>query len=94
MARATWNGQVIAESSDTVVVDGNHYFPADSVRQDCLKGSATQSVCGWKGTAGYYDVIVDGQTNADAAWFYADPKPEAANIAGRIAFWKGVRVEP
>jgi uncharacterized protein (DUF427 family) len=91
--RAVWNGTVIAESDDTVVVEGNHYFPADSVRQDLLRPSSTTSVCPWKGTATYQSLEVDGQTNSDAVWSYPDPKPAAAEIAGRVAFWKGVRVE-
>ncbi|NJN75662.1 MAG: DUF427 domain-containing protein [Synechococcaceae cyanobacterium RL_1_2] len=90
--KAIWNGQVIAESNDTVIVDGNHYFPAEALNQDYFKASATTSVCGWKGTANYYSVEVAGQTNKDAAWYYADPKPAAAEIKGRVAFWKGVQV--
>lgn len=93
MAKATWNGAVIAESSDTVVVEGNHYFPPAAVKQEYLKGSDTHTVCGWKGTASYYDVVVNGQVNRDAAWYYPTPKPEAKQVAGRIAFWKGVKVE-
>ena len=93
MATAKWNGVVIAESDQTEVVDGNHYFPPESVKQDCLKASDKTSVCGWKGTANYYTLVADGKENADAAWFYADPKPEAANIKGYVAFWKGVVVE-
>lgn len=92
MATAKWNGVVIAESDQTEVVEGNHYFPADSVKQECLKPSDTTSVCPWKGTANYYHLVCDGQQNDDAAWYYADPKPEAANIKGRVAFWKGVEV--
>lgn len=93
MARATWNGAVIAESDDTVVVEGNHYFPADAVVQEHLRPSSTTSVCGWKGTAGYYDVVVGDAVNPDAAWYYAEPKPAAGEIRGRVAFWKGVTVE-
>ena len=92
MARATWNGEVIAESDDTVVVEGNHYFPAESVRSEYLKESDHTSVCPWKGTANYHTVVVDGRENKDAAWYYAEPKPEAAHVRGRIAFWKGVDV--
>jgi uncharacterized protein (DUF427 family) len=92
--KAIWNGRVIAESDDTVVVEGNHYFPAESVRRDYLLPSDTQTVCGWKGVARYYSLQVDDRTNRDAAWFYAEPKPAAAQIRGRVAFWKGVRVEP
>jgi uncharacterized protein (DUF427 family) len=93
MARASWNGTVIAESDNTVVVEGNHYFPKDSVRADVLTGSDTHSVCPWKGTASYYSVVVDGQTNPDAAWYYPAPKDAAAEIADHIAFWHGVKVE-
>jgi uncharacterized protein (DUF427 family) len=93
MARATWNGEVIAESDDTVVVEGNHYFPAESVRSDVLRPSSTTSVCPWKGDASYHTLVVNGNENPDAAWFYANPKLEAAEIRGRIAFWKGVRVD-
>jgi uncharacterized protein (DUF427 family) len=92
MVRATWNGQVIAESDDTVLVEGNHYFPRDAVRDDALVASDTTSVCPWKGTASYYSVVVDGQQNTDAAWYYPTPKDAAAEIAGRVAFWKGVQV--
>ncbi|WP_353216663.1 DUF427 domain-containing protein [Sandarakinorhabdus sp.] len=90
--KAIWNGVTIAESADTVVVEGNHYFPADAVDPALLKPSATTSVCGWKGTANYHSLMVDGAENRDAVWYYADPKPQAANIKGRLAFWKGVRV--
>lgn len=92
MARAEWNGQVIADTPDTVVVEGNHYFPADTVDPALLRPSSTTSVCGWKGTANYYSLVVDGAENRDAVWYYADPKPAAANIKGRLAFWKGVKV--
>jgi len=90
--KAIWNGKVIAESNDTVVVEGNHYFPADSLPQDLLQPSATTTVCGWKGTANYYSLNVDGKINTDAVWYYADPKPAAAEIKGRVAFWRGVQV--
>ncbi|MEM9301387.1 MAG: DUF427 domain-containing protein [Pseudomonadota bacterium] len=90
--KAQWNGTVIAESDDTVVVDGNHYFPADSLRSEHFRASDHTTVCGWKGTANYYDVIVGDQVNGTAAWYYAEPKPAAAEIRGRVAFWKGVRV--
>ena len=90
--KAIWNGKVIAESKDTVIVEGNHYFPVDAVAEDCLEESATTSFCPWKGTANYHSLKVGGETNADAAWYYADPKPAASQIKGRIAFWKGVRV--
>lgn len=92
MVKATWNGKVIAESDDTVVVEGNHYFPADAVDAAVLRPSETTSVCGWKGTARYHSLEVDGETNADAAWYYPDPLPEAADIQGMVAFWKGVVV--
>ena len=92
MARATWNGHVIADTPDTVVVEGNHYFPADTVDPALLRPSTTTSVCGWKGTANYHSLMVDGAENRDAVWYYADPKPQAANIKGRLAFWKGVKV--
>lgn len=90
--RAEWNGQVIAESDDTVVVEGNHYFPADAVRRDVLVSSDTHTVCPWKGTASYYSVVVDGRTNTDAAWYYPEAKDKAKAIEGRIAFWRGVTV--
>ncbi len=92
--RAIWNGAVIAESDDTVVVEGNHYFPLDSVRREYLRPSATTTVCGWKGVASYYTLEVDGRTNRDAVWYYADPKDAARQIRGRVAFWKGVEVRP
>lgn len=93
MARAVWNGTVIAQSDATIVVEGNHYFPPQSVDPACLRPSTTHTVCSWKGTASYHDVVVNGEVNKDAAWFYPEPKPEAAQIAGYIAFWRGVRVE-
>ncbi|MBP8072293.1 MAG: DUF427 domain-containing protein [Brevundimonas sp.] len=92
MVKAFWNGETIAESDDTVVVEGNHYFPLDSVRPGVLTPSSTTSVCPWKGTAEYYSVQAGGDENRDAAWYYAEPKPAAAEIAGRVAFWKGVKV--
>ena len=94
MAKAIWNGRVIAESASCEMVEGNHYFPPEAVERELLKDSATHTTCGWKGVASYYDVVADGQVNKDAAWYYPDPKPAAANIAGYIAFWKGVKVEP
>lgn len=94
MPKATWNGVTIAESPRTVVVEGNHYFPPDSVIAGVLKPSETHSVCPWKGKASYYDVEVNGETNPDAAWYYPDPKPPAAQIRDHVAFWKGVRVDP
>jgi uncharacterized protein (DUF427 family) len=93
MARAVWNGEVIAESDTTVMVEGNHYFPPDSVKRDLLADSPTSSVCPWKGTAAYYDIVVEGETNAGAAWYYPEPKPEAAEIKDHVAFWNGVKVE-
>jgi uncharacterized protein (DUF427 family) len=92
MVEARWNGRVIAKSDDTVVVERNHYFPADSVEADVLRPSATTSGCPWKGTASYYSLLVDGKENRDAAWTYPEPKEAAAQIKGRIAFWKGVEV--
>lgn len=92
MVKATWNGTVIAESDDTVVVEGNHYFPQDAVNFGLVLASATTSVCPWKGTAHYISIIVDGAKNNDAGWFYPDPKAAAAEIKDRIAFWRGVVV--
>jgi uncharacterized protein (DUF427 family) len=92
MVQATWNGTVIAQSDDTVVVEGNHYFPADAITDGALKPSDTKSTCPWKGTASYHTVVVDGQENRDAAWTYPEPKDAAKEIKGRIAFWKGVTV--
>jgi uncharacterized protein (DUF427 family) len=92
MITATWNGSVVAESDDTVVVEGNHYFPRESVRAGVLRDSSTNSVCPWKGTASYYSLEIDGQTNADAAWYYPTPKDEAKQVVDRIAFWKGVEI--
>jgi len=94
MARAMWKGAVLAESDACVIVEGNHYFPRESVRAEYLRASDTHTVCHWKGTASYHDVVVDGDVNKDAAWYYPTPKPEAASVAGRVAFWKGVTVEP
>lgn len=90
--KAKWNDKVIAESEDTVVVEGNHYFPLGDVGAEFLRGSDHTSVCPWKGTAYYYSLEVDGQTNANAAWYYPEPKEAAREITGRIAFWKGVEV--
>ena len=91
--KATWKGAVLAESDDTVVVESNHYFPADSIRREHFRESEKHTVCPWKGTASYYDVVVNGEVNKDAAWFYPEPKDAARNIEGRIAFWRGVTVE-
>jgi len=90
--KAVWNGATLAESGDTVIVEGNHYFPADSVNEDYFKPSETQTICGWKGCAHYYDVVVNGDTNKDAAWYYPETKPEAKKIENYVAFWKGVQV--
>ena len=90
--KAIWNGAIIADSDDTVVVEGNHYFPADSVSREHLEASAKTTVCPWKGTASYFSVVVDGKTNPDAAWYYPEPKAAAAEIRDRIAFWRGVEV--
>ncbi|MCW2755317.1 MAG: hypothetical protein JWQ32_2728 [Marmoricola sp.] len=90
--QATWHGAVLASSADTVVVEGNHYFPAESLNRDHFSGTETHTLCPRKGTASYYSVTVDGETNADAAWYYPDPLPEAMMVAGRVAFWRGVEV--
>jgi len=92
--KATWNGTVIAESDDTVVVEGNHYFPRDAIKPEHFRPSATTSVCPWKGQAEYFDVVVGDDVNRDAAWYYDTPKPAAENITGRVAFWRGVTVAP
>jgi uncharacterized protein (DUF427 family) len=94
MPRAVWNNAVLAESDRTLVVEGNHYFPPDAVNRAYLRPSQTHTVCSWKGTASYYDVEVEGRVNPDAAWYYPEPSPAAKNIAGHVAFWKGVQVEP
>lgn len=92
MPRAVWNDTVIAESDRTVMVEGNHYFPPDSVRQDLLRPAEKTTVCAWKGTASYFDVVVDGQVNSAAAWTYREPKSKAAHIRDHLAFWGGVKV--
>lgn len=92
MVEARWNGAVIAQSDETVVVEGNHYFPLEAVDAAVLKPSATTTVCPWKGTAQYYSLVVDGAENRDAAWYYAEPKDAAKEIRGLVAFWKGVQV--
>lgn len=92
--QAIWNGQVLAESNETQVVEGNQYFPAESLNRRFFTDSATTTVCPWKGTASYYNVEVDGKVNKDAAWVYVTPKTAAGNIAGFVAFWKGVDVKP
>lgn len=91
--RAVWNGQVLAESDDTVVVEGNHYFPPESLNKEFFSGSDTQTTCPWKGLASYYTVTVDGKDNPDAAWYYPQPKDEAEHVRDRVAFWHGVSVE-
>ena len=90
--KAEWNGVVVAESDDIVTVEGNAYFPASALRQDFIRPSTHTSHCPWKGEASYYSLEVDGRTNADAVWYYKDPKPAAAEIKDRVAFWKGVSV--
>ena len=93
MPKATWNEAVIARSERVERVDGNAYFPPESVRMECLRPSGTQTICTWKGMASYYDVVVDGKVNRDAAWYYPEPTARAQNIKGHIAFWHGVAVE-
>lgn len=93
MAKAIWNGVVLAESDHTIVVEGNHYFPPEAVKREYLRDSATHTTCSWKGLASYYTIEVNGQVNPDAAWYYPQPKDAAKQIAGYIAFWRGVRVE-
>ena len=93
MPKATWNGTVIAESDDTIVVEGNHYFPPDSIKREYFTESEAHTMCPWKGVASYFDVSVDGQSNPGAAWYYPSPKPAAADIKNYVAFWHGVRVE-
>jgi uncharacterized protein (DUF427 family) len=93
MPKATWNNAVLADSEQTEIVDGNHYFPIDSLNSEFFRNSDAHTVCGWKGTASYYDVVVDEQVNEQAAWYYPDPKDAAANLKGYVAFWKGVQVD-
>ena len=90
--KAIWNGAVIAESEDTVVVERSHYFPPDSIRNRHFRDSSYRTVCGWKGTASYYDIVVGGETNQDAAWYYPETREAANNIRGYVAFWNGVEV--
>lgn len=90
--KATWNGAVVAESDDTVLVEGNHYFPADSLNPAVVTFSNHRTTCPWKGQASYHSLLVNGEINPDAAWYYPDPKPEAEALRGRVAFWKGVKV--
>jgi uncharacterized protein (DUF427 family) len=91
--RALWNDTVLAETDDTVVVENNHYFPLSSLNRDLFRESSHTTICPWKGTASYYDVVVDGKVNANAAWYYPTPKSAAAEIKDRVAFWKGVQVQ-
>jgi uncharacterized protein (DUF427 family) len=93
MPKATWNNVVLAESDQTEVVEGNHYFPPHTINQEYFKQCDAETVCGWKGTANYYHIVVGEDTNEQAAWYYADPMEAAANIKGHVAFWKGVVVE-
>ncbi|MCU7920024.1 MAG: DUF427 domain-containing protein [Candidatus Thiodiazotropha sp. (ex Dulcina madagascariensis)] len=90
--KAIWNGQVLAESNDTIVIEGNHYFPPSTLDRQLFVESETTSLCPWKGTASYYTLIVNGKENKDAAWYYSSPKEAAAEIAGYVAFWRGVEV--
>jgi len=92
--KATWNGVVIAQSDATREIEGNQYFPPESVARECFEASTTTSVCPWKGTASYYTIVVNGEKNADAAWYYPAPKEAAREITGYVAFWKGVSVTP
>ena len=92
MAKAIWKGAVLAESNETQIVEGNHYFPPDAIQKGNLKKSDTHSTCPWKGVASYYHVVVDGMVNEDSAWYYPDPKPAASHIKNYVAFWKGVEV--
>lgn len=92
MARAEWNGAVLAESDNTVMVEGNHYFPRDAINPEYFQDSSESTVCHWKGTAAYFDVVVDGKINAGAAWYYPNPKPAASDIKDYVAFWRGVMV--
>ncbi|MCZ7534043.1 MAG: DUF427 domain-containing protein [Acidimicrobiia bacterium] len=93
MTKAVWNGVVIAESDETIKVEGNHYFPPSAIRAEYFTDSSDHTVCPWKGTASYYDVVVDGHVNSGAAWYYPDPKPAASDIKGYVAFWRGVKVQ-
>lgn len=91
--QAIWNGCVIAESDDTVLVEGNHYFPASALKREYISFSNHKTSCAWKGQASYYSLMVNGELNTDAVWYYADPKPEAQAVRDRVAFWKGVKIE-
>lgn len=90
--KAIWNNTVIAESDDTVLVEGNHYFPESALKREFVTASNHKTICPWKGQASYYSLLVNGEVNQDAVWYYPDPKPEAASIKHRVAFWKGVKV--
>ena len=92
MAKAEWNGVVLAESDDTIIVEGNHYFPRHAIKEEYFTDSASHTVCPWKGVASYFDVVVDGQVNQGAAWYYPTPSAAAADIKDHVAFWRGVRV--
>ncbi|MFQ5637228.1 MAG: DUF427 domain-containing protein [bacterium] len=93
MAKAVWNGKVLAESDNTEIVEGNHYFPPDTINPEYFQESKTTTVCPWKGTANYYHISVNGQVNVDAAWYYPDPKAAAENIKAHVAFWRGVDIQ-
>ncbi|MBY0536566.1 MAG: DUF427 domain-containing protein [Chitinophagaceae bacterium] len=93
MKKATWKGAVIAQSDKTIVIEGNHYFPPDSINKEFFKQSETHTTCPWKGLASYYDIVVDGVTNKDAAWYYPQPRDLAKGIENHVAFWKGVEVK-
>ena len=90
--KAVWNGKTIAESNDTVVVEGNHYFPTEALNKEFIHESITHTTCAWKGVASYYSLIVDGKENRDSVWYYSEPSEKAKNIKGRVAFWKGVEI--
>lgn len=94
MTRAIWNGAILAESDRCEIVENNYYFPPDAIRREYFEESATHTQCSWKGRAGYYDIVVNGKRNKDAAWYYADPKPAAGRIKDYVAFWRGVEVAP
>jgi uncharacterized protein (DUF427 family) len=94
MTKAIWQGIVLAESDQSVMVEGNHYFPPEAVHKEFLRESLTHTVCGWKGTASYFDVLVNGHVNKDAAWYYPATKPDARQIEGYVAFWRGVEIKP
>ncbi len=94
MAKAIWNNTIIAESSETIVVEGNHYFPPTAIKSDYFKENNQHTTCPWKGVASYYDIVVAGKTNPGSAWFYPEPKAAAGNIKNYVAFWRGVKVEP